>query len=53
MNIFAVPFTLLFALVSPEQEKFVYAALASLFTAILASIGYFIKRKVEQKTKLD
>lgn len=32
------------ALVSPEQEKFIYAALASLFTAILASIGYFIKR---------
>lgn len=41
------------ALISPEQEKFVYAALASLITAILGSIGYFIKRKVEQKPNLD
>lgn len=41
------------ALISPEQEKFVYAALASLLTAILAGIGYLIKRRMEQKPKLD
>jgi hypothetical protein len=53
VSILAVLPVLPIALVSPEQEKFVYAALASLITAILGGIAYFIKRKVEQKPKLD
>jgi hypothetical protein len=41
------------ALISPGLENFIYAAIGSILTAIVGGIGYLVKRKVEQKPKLD
>src|SRR5215213_4165198 len=42
-----------FALISPGLENVLYVALGSAITAVIGGIGYLIKRKVEQKAKLD
>jgi uncharacterized protein YecT (DUF1311 family) len=38
---------------SPELEKFLYASLGALVTAILGALGYLAKRRLEKKPQFD